>query len=86
MVRLHTGQQLSNVDREVLTALLQGPGHGYGIGQEIGRDRQTVSASLRRMAVKAYVRRQQDAEGGYPPRRVYRVTEAGKAVLAKETG
>ncbi len=88
MVRLRRGQLLSDVDRLILVWLVthESGGHAYRIAQALDREQGTIAGSLRRMAERGYVARQGGAEAGYPPRRVYRATEAGKAVLAKETG
>ncbi len=76
----------------VLTALAAGPLHGYGIIQAVeemsdGRVKLragTLYGALDRLDGEGLVRFDGTGSEGGPPRRYYRITEDGRAVLARE--
>ncbi len=76
----------------VLTALAGGALHGYGIIRAVeemseGRVKLragTLYGALDRLDGEGLVRFEGTASEGGPPRRYYRLTDAGRAVLARE--
>jgi PadR family transcriptional regulator, regulatory protein PadR len=76
----------------ILTALLPAPLHGYGIikaveGMSDGRVRLragTLYAALDRLESEGYVALDREESEGGPPRRYYRLTPAGIALLEDE--
>jgi PadR family transcriptional regulator PadR len=76
----------------VLTALLAGPRHGYGIIKAVeemsdGRVRLragTLYAALERLESAGYVELDREESEGGPPRRYYRLTPAGVALIEAE--
>src|SRR5918996_2583201 len=76
----------------VLTALLAGPRHGYGIIKAVeemsgGRVRLragTLYAALERLEAAGHVALGPEESEGGPPRRYYRLTPAGVALIEAE--
>jgi DNA-binding PadR family transcriptional regulator len=76
----------------VLTALLAGPRHGYGIIKAVeemsgGRVRLragTLYAALERLEAAGHVALDREESEGGPPRRYYRLTPAGVALIEAE--
>ena len=77
----------------VLTALLPGPRHGYGIIKAVeemsgGRVRLragTLYAALERLESEGCVSLDREVSEGGPPRRYYRLTPDGVALLEEES-
>jgi transcriptional regulator len=75
----------------ILHALAQGPSHGYRIAQEIKERSEgvldfkegTLYPALHKLENDGLVDSFEEVEKGHP-RRYYRVTKAGRAVLAKD--
>jgi PadR family transcriptional regulator, regulatory protein PadR len=76
----------------ILTALAEGPLHGYGILGAVeemssGRVRLragTLYGALARLEGDGYVELDREESEGGPPRRYYRLTAPGRALLAAE--
>lgn len=81
---------------QILLALLEGPLHGYGIKQAVeertkGRVRLgsgTLYEAVHRLVDAGHIEEvdapPSEPSSGGPPRRFYRLTEAGREVLAEE--
>ena len=75
----------------ILEALEQGPSHGYRIAQGIKERSQgvldfkegTLYPALHKLENEGLVESYEEVEKGRP-RRYYRITESGRAVLAKD--
>jgi PadR family transcriptional regulator, regulatory protein PadR len=78
----------------LLLLLSQGPAHGYGLSEQIGRlacysgevSPSIVYRCLRGMEREALVRATWDSHSLGPARRVYELTEAGRSRLREWTG
>jgi PadR family transcriptional regulator len=76
----------------ILTALASGPAHGYGILRSVeemsaGRVRLragTLYGALARLEVEGYVELDREESEGGPVRRYYRLSGAGRRLLAAE--
>jgi DNA-binding PadR family transcriptional regulator len=91
----HDALPLSLPTYHVLVALARGPGHGYGLiqairertGGEVDLTPSTLYGVLHRMLEKGWLSEAEGTEaeaGGGPRRRIYRLTEEGRAVARAE--